>query len=79
MCNEFTAVTERDGEWCIAYRLEVPGADGQGRTREASLNSLTAALELILLDRRQQGLKGVPAEAGQVIVSVGVPGQGMAR
>ena len=32
MRNEFTAIIERDGEWYIAYCLEIPGANGQGRT-----------------------------------------------
>ena len=33
MHNEFTAVFERDGEWHIAYSPEIPGANGQGRTK----------------------------------------------
>ena len=33
--NEFTAVFERDGDWHIAYCPEIPGANGQGRTKEA--------------------------------------------
>ena len=31
MHNEFTAIIEKYGEWHIAYCLEVPGANGQGR------------------------------------------------
>jgi hypothetical protein len=31
--NEFTAVIERDGKWFIAYCPEIPGANGQGRTK----------------------------------------------
>ncbi len=34
MRNEFTAVFERDNEWYIAYSPEIPGANGQGRTKE---------------------------------------------
>ena len=34
MHNEFTAVFERDGDWHIAYSLEIPGANGQVRTKE---------------------------------------------
>jgi len=34
MHNEFTAVFERDGEWTIAYCPEIPGANGQGRTKD---------------------------------------------
>jgi len=48
MRNEFTAIIERDGPWFIAYCAEVPGANGQGKTREECLDSLRAAIMLIL-------------------------------
>ena len=70
MRNEFTAVIERDGRWFIAYCPEVPGANGQGETREEALHSLKAAIALILLDRREDALRGVPPEAEQVMVIV---------
>lgn len=65
MHNEFTAVFERDGEWYIAYSPEIPGANGQGRTKDEA-----QAIALILADRREDGLRGVPADAerGTVIV-----------
>ena len=53
MHNEFTAIVEQDGEWFIAYCPEVPGANGQGRTREECRESLRQAISLILEDRRQ--------------------------
>lgn len=71
MHNEFTAVIERDGEWFIAYCPEVPGANGQGRTKEEAKESLSEAISLILEDRRSDGLRGVPAEAIQETVTVG--------
>ena len=63
MYNEFTAVLERDGEWYIAYCPEIPGANGQGRTREAARKSLVEAIALILEDRREDALRGLPGEA----------------
>jgi len=63
MYNEFTAVLERDGEWYIAYCPEIPGANGQGRTREAARKSLAEAIALILEDRREDALRGLPGEA----------------
>jgi predicted RNase H-like HicB family nuclease len=71
MSNEFTAVIEQDGEWYIAYCPEIPGANGQGRTKEECLHSLGAAIELILEDRREEGLRGVPDGAIRDIVKVG--------
>ena len=44
MQNEFTAILERDGDWTIAYSPEVPGANGQGLTREEALASLRGAI-----------------------------------
>jgi predicted RNase H-like HicB family nuclease len=68
MRNEFTAVIERDGEWFIAYSPEVPGANGQGRTKEEAIDSLGGAISLILEDRREDGLRGVPADAERDVV-----------
>ena len=63
MRNEFTAVIERDGKWFIAYCPEVPGANGQGRTKEQAKKSLAEAIALILKDRRADGLRAVPRKA----------------
>ena len=63
MHNEFTAVFERDGEWHIAYCPEIPGANGQGHTKDEARRSLADAIALILEDRRQDGLRGVPPDA----------------
>ena len=64
MNNEFTAVYERDGDWIIGYCPEVPGANGQGRTKEECRRSLAEAIALILQDRREDALRAVPADAG---------------
>ena len=63
MKHEFTAVFERDGEWHIAYCPEVPGANGQGKTQAEARESLKAAIGLILEDRREDGLRGLPEDA----------------
>src|SRR2546426_890034 len=63
MHNEFTAVIERDGDWYVAYCPEVPGANGQGRTKDEAKESLADAIALILEDRRADGLRGVPWDA----------------
>lgn len=63
MRNEFTAIVERDGDWFIAYCPEIPGANGQGRTREECISDLAEAIELILEDRREDALRGIPKDA----------------
>lgn len=70
MKNEFTAVIECDGEWYIAYCLEIPGANGQGKSKEEARNSLTEAISLILQDRREEGLRGVPDSAIKETITV---------
>jgi predicted RNase H-like HicB family nuclease len=69
--NEFTAVIERDDDWFIAFCPEVPGANGQGKTKEECLESLRQAIALILEDRREDALRGVPDDAIREIITVG--------
>jgi predicted RNase H-like HicB family nuclease len=70
MHNEFTAIVERDEKWFVAYCPEVPGANGQGLSRDEALASLRDAIALILEDRREDGLRGVPDDADRTVVTV---------
>jgi len=70
MHNEFTAIIERDGEWYVAYCPEIPGANGQGRTKDEARESLAEAIALILEDRREEGLRAVPPDAIRETVRV---------
>jgi predicted RNase H-like HicB family nuclease len=71
MHNEFTAVFERDEDWVVAYCPEIPGANGQGRTKDEARENLAQAIALILEDRREEGLRGVPADAERDLVVLG--------
>jgi predicted RNase H-like HicB family nuclease len=70
MRNEFTAIIERDGKWFVAYSPEVPGANGQGRTKAAARKNLASAIALILRDRRMDALRGLPRGATRETVTV---------
>ncbi len=70
MRNEFTMIIEEDGEWFIGYCPEIPGANGQGRTVEECREDLAEAIALILEDRREDGLRGVPPDAIRDVVVV---------
>ncbi|HVQ40262.1 MAG TPA: type II toxin-antitoxin system HicB family antitoxin [Pyrinomonadaceae bacterium] len=70
MHNEFTSVIEEEGDWFIGYCPEIPGANGQGRTIEECRANLSEAIALILEDRREDGLRGVPQDAIQDTVVV---------
>lgn len=70
MQNEFTAVIERDGDWFVAWCPEIPEANGQGKTIEECRESLSQAIALILDDRREDALRGVPATAVRELIKV---------
>ncbi len=63
-------IIERDGDRFTAYCPEIPGANGQGRTKEECLQSLSDAINLILQDRREDALHGVPSDAEREIVTI---------
>jgi predicted RNase H-like HicB family nuclease len=69
---EFTAIFEaapEGGYWAMCP--EIPGANGQGETVDEAKESLKAAIEFLLKDRREDMLRGLPADAIQATVSVG--------
>ena len=71
MHNEFTAIIEQDGAWFIAYCPEIPGANGQGKTQQEARANLAEAIALILEDRREDALRGVPPDAVKDKVTIG--------
>ena len=68
MHNEFTAIIERDGDWYIAYCPEIPGANGQRRTKDEARGSLAEAIALILEDRREEGPWGIPPDTSNSVL-----------
>jgi predicted RNase H-like HicB family nuclease len=63
MRHEFTAVIEQDNDWYVGFCPEIPGANGQGRTVEECRENLREAILLVLQDRIEEGLRGVPEDA----------------
>ncbi|MFH1897292.1 MAG: type II toxin-antitoxin system HicB family antitoxin [Candidatus Desantisbacteria bacterium] len=61
---------EKDEDWYIAYCAEISGANGQGKTKEECLRNLAESIELILEDRRQDSLLGIPKDAVLELVAV---------
>ncbi len=71
MKGEFTAViepAEEGGFW--AFCPEVPGANGQGETIEETKGNLAEAIKLILEDRLEDSLRGLPKDAIRDVVAV---------
>ena len=72
MKSEYTAIiepAEEGGYWAISP--EMPGANGQGETIEETKKSLIDAIQLLIEDRREDALRGLPANAIQDTVLVG--------
>ncbi len=71
MQHEFPAIVEQNGPVYIAYCAEVPGANGQGESREECLANLREAIALILEYRREESLRALPPDARQELVIIG--------
>jgi predicted RNase H-like HicB family nuclease len=63
MLGHFNAIYEKGEKFYIGYCPEVPGANGQGETIEECRESLKEAIRLILQDRLEDALRGVPDDA----------------
>ena len=63
MKAEYTAIIEKapeGGYWAVC--IEVPGANGQGETIEEAKKNLEEAIKLIIEDRREDILRGLPED-----------------
>jgi predicted RNase H-like HicB family nuclease len=58
-----TAELHREGDWFVAFCPEVPEANGQGRSEHECLQSLRAAILLLMEDRREDARKRLKDEA----------------
>ncbi|MEM1296496.1 MAG: type II toxin-antitoxin system HicB family antitoxin [Verrucomicrobiota bacterium] len=66
--NAVVEIAEEGGFW--AYCPEVPGANGQGETIEDAKESLAEAVRLILEDRLEETLRGLPDDAIRETIAV---------
>jgi len=64
MKGEVTAIIEaapEGGYWAVSP--EFPGANGQGETLEEARESLRGATQLLIEDRLEDALRGLPPDA----------------
>ena len=71
MKREFSAIVKQTDEWYIAFCPEVPGANGQGKTRQECLEDLAEAVKLMLEVNREQAFRHVGAGAEETLITVG--------
>jgi predicted RNase H-like HicB family nuclease len=71
--KRFTAIVHRGepeegGFWATC--LEVPGANGQGQTKEECLHNLTEAIQLLLESEREEAFRLDPkAEMAELMLA----------
>jgi predicted RNase H-like HicB family nuclease len=66
MTLPISAQIYRDGKWFVAFCPEFPEANGQGKTQVECIESLKAAIELLLEDRRADARKKLP-KGGELV------------
>ena len=69
---EFTAIIDKapeGGYWAVCP--EIPGANGQGETKDEAKDDLRASIALILDDRREDGLRGLASGAIRETITIG--------
>ena len=70
MAATYTALIQRDGKWWIAWLEEIPGVNGQGKTREKCLESLRSALKEALEMNRADALSATSTPYEEVSIQV---------
>jgi predicted RNase H-like HicB family nuclease len=71
MKGELTAIIERStegGYW--AFCPEIPGANGQGETVAEAKNNLKEAISLIMEDRLDDAMRGLPDDVIQETIAI---------
>ncbi|HRR96050.1 MAG TPA: type II toxin-antitoxin system HicB family antitoxin [Candidatus Ratteibacteria bacterium] len=59
----FTGIFEKGEKYYIGYCLEIPEANGQGRTLKECKESLIEAIKLVIKTREEEGLLNIPEDA----------------
>ena len=70
MKRTYTAVVQREGKWWIGWIEEIPGVNGQGRTRRELMASLRSALREALEMNREEALAAAGRDSEEVSIEV---------
>ncbi len=58
----FTVIFEKGEKYYIGYCIEIPEANGQGRTIEECKQNLIEAIKLVIEDRKNDILPNLPQD-----------------
>jgi predicted RNase H-like HicB family nuclease len=64
--TSFTAVVQRDAKWWIGWIEEIPGVNGQGRTRKEFMENLKSALREALESNCDEALAAISGKYEEV-------------
>lgn len=70
MNQKFTAIVQKDGPHWIGWIVEVPGVNGQGRTRDELIDSLRSALREALEMNRSDAFAAAHEPFEQEVIEV---------
>ena len=70
MDQTYTAVVKKDGGWWIGWIEEVPGVNGQERTRKALLESLQVTLVEAIEMNREDARKAAGKDYEELPIAV---------
>lgn len=70
MKTTFTAIIKQRGDWWIGWIEEVPGVNGQGKTKEELLGSLKAILGEALEFNRAEARKAAESDYSEELLTV---------
>ena len=70
MESNYTAITQRDGDWWIGWIEEIPGVNAQERTKEDLLVSLREVLKEALEFNRQEARSSALGNYTEELVTI---------
>ncbi len=70
MKQAYTAVIQQDEGWWIGWIQEIPGVNGQERTKDELLESLRITLLEMIEYNRKEAIKAAKAEHQEVPIQI---------
>jgi predicted RNase H-like HicB family nuclease len=70
MPNTYTAITKQVDDWWIGWIEEIPGVNGQERTRQELLDSLREALVEALEFNRREARDAAQSDYHEISIAV---------
>ena len=68
MTQTYTAVIQQDGGWWIGWIQEIPGVNGQERTKDELLETLRITLLEMLEYNRKEAIQGTDGESFEEVI-----------